>query len=67
MKITKRALFQRVARAFEKDGRKLVVNRREGGWSVIELERNVRERDIDDLEPVARSMKLLQEWEAVER
>jgi len=65
MEVSERALFQRVARALSKDGRKLVVNRRDECWSVIELSRNVHERDIRDLEVEGRKLGVLKAWEAL--
>ena len=64
MPVTVRALSQRVGRALAKTGRKLVVNRPERCWSVVDVERNARERDIRDLETEARGLGVLKPWEA---
>lgn len=64
MQVTKRALFQRVARALKKKGLKLVVNRRGGCWSVIEGDDIAY--DFDDLETVGRALDALKPWEALE-
>jgi hypothetical protein len=66
MLVSERALFQRVGRALAKDGRKLVVNRSEGCWSVIALDRNAHERDIHDLEREGRKLGVLKPWESLE-
>lgn len=63
MQVTERALFQRVDRALRKDSHKLVVNKHRGGWAVIDLGRNVHERDVADLQVEARKLGVLKPYE----
>lgn len=72
VRVTRRALFQRLARRLEKDGERLQTCRTDSQWSrdlgryYAVNERNHISRTDIDLARLAKELGVLKDWEAAE-